>query len=87
MTGRQLRAARALLGWSAERLAETSKIGLTTIRRAEGEDGTVRMTAANVNTIRRTFEDVGVEFISENGGGAGVRMKTPQSSTKDSAEA
>jgi len=45
------------------------------------------MTAANVSTIRRAFEDVGVELISENGGGAGVRMKTPLSGAKGGADA
>ena len=75
MTGGQLRAARALLDWSADRLAEASRIGITTIRRAEAESGAVRMTAANVETVRRTLEAAGIEFISENGGGPGVRLR------------
>lgn len=78
MTGGQLRAARALLDWSAERLAEVSKIGITTIRRAEGEAGIVRMTAANTDTIRRALEAAGIEFIDPNGGGPGVRLRENQ---------
>ena len=58
-------------------LAERSKVGVATIKRAEGVDGEVRMTAPNVEAVRRAFGDGGVEFIPENGGGAGVRMRVP----------
>ncbi len=77
MTGRQLRAARALLDWRAETLADAALVGINTIRRAEADDGAVRMTAANANAVQRALEAAGVEFIAENGGGAGVRMKEP----------
>ena len=52
-------------------------IGINTIRRAEAEAGEVRMTAANTRAVQRSLEDAGVEFIPENGGGAGVRMREP----------
>lgn len=75
LTSAQIRAARALLRWSAEDLARHSTLGVTTIRRAElAEEGT-SMTAANDLTVRRTLETAGVEFIDENGGGAGVRLR------------
>ncbi len=77
LAGAQLRGARAMLGWSAGQLAAASKVSLATIQRAEKEDGPVRMTAANIEVIRRTLETAGVEFISENGGGAGVRLQKP----------
>jgi hypothetical protein len=35
------------------------------------------MTAANSLAVRRALEAAGVEFIEENGGGAGVRLRTP----------
>jgi hypothetical protein len=35
------------------------------------------MTAANDQAIRRALESAGVEFIDENGGGAGVRLRKP----------
>lgn len=57
-------------------LAERSQVGVATIKRAEGLDGMVRMTEPNVEAVRRAFHDAGVEFIPENGGGAGVRMRT-----------
>ncbi len=75
MTGRQIRAARALLDWRAEILAEAARVGINTIRRAEADDGPVRMTAANAHAVKQAFEAAGVEFIAENGGGAGVRMR------------
>ena len=78
LTGRQMRAARALLGWSAQELADHSKVGVTTIRRTEVVHGPVRMIAGNVDAILRAFDAVGIEFIDPNGGGDGVRMRHPQ---------
>jgi transcriptional regulator with XRE-family HTH domain len=75
ITGAQIRAARALIRWTAEDLASTAKVGIATVRRAEGEDGQPSTTAANLNAIRVALENAGVEFVPENGGGAGVRLK------------
>jgi transcriptional regulator with XRE-family HTH domain len=78
----QIRAARALVRWSAEDLARESSVGVTTIRRAELKDDETSMTAANDLAVRRALEAAGVEFIDENGGGPGVRLRKPQTSTK-----
>ncbi len=75
MTGAQIRGARGMLDWSAQRLADISKVSLATIQRAEREEGVVRMTAANLAVVQRTLEDGGIEFIDPNGGGPGVRLK------------
>jgi transcriptional regulator with XRE-family HTH domain len=75
LTGAQLRAARALVGISAQQLADTSGLGVATIRRAEQNDGVVTMTAANATRIVDDLEMAGVEFMPENGGGAGVRFR------------
>ena len=75
ITGAQLRAARALLRWSAEELATRTKLGVATIRRAEAHDAPLTTTAANSNAIRAALETAGIEFIPENGGGPGVRLK------------
>ena len=77
MTGAQLRAARALLGWTAQQLADASGVGVATIRRTETVDGEVKMIAANVAAIARSLEAAGVDLIDPNGGGAGVRLKAP----------
>ena len=77
LTSAQLRAGRALIRWSAEDLARASAVGLTTIRRAELTDSETSMTAANDLAVRRALESAGVEFIDENGGGPGVRLRKP----------
>ncbi len=79
LTSAQIRAARALIRWSAEDLARASAVGVTTIRRAELAEETTSLTAANDRSLRRALEDASVEFIDENGGGAGVRMKKKRS--------
>jgi transcriptional regulator with XRE-family HTH domain len=69
----QIRAARALLRWSAEDLARVSAVGVTTIRRAEIDQ--TSMTAPNDSAVRRALEAAGVEFIDGDGGGPGVRLR------------
>jgi transcriptional regulator with XRE-family HTH domain len=73
----QLRAARALLRWSALDLAKASKVGVATIRRIEVIEGEISATLANEAALRRALETAGVEFIDENGGGPGVRLRKP----------
>jgi hypothetical protein len=73
----QIRAARALVRWSAEDLASESAVSVATIRRAELTDKETLMNAANDLAIRRALEAAGVEFIDENGGGPGVRFEKP----------
>lgn len=75
LTSAQIRAARALLRWSAEDLARASALGITTIRRAELTEDETSLTAANDLAVRRTLEAAGIEFIDENGGGPGVRLR------------
>lgn len=54
-----------MLRWRADDLADASKIGIATIRRAEGFDGQTNLTDANDAAIRRAFLDHGIEFIQE----------------------
>lgn len=75
LTSPQIRAARALVRWRAQDLARASSVGVATIRRAELTEGATSMTTANDLAIRRALEEAGVEFIEENGGGVGVRLK------------
>jgi transcriptional regulator with XRE-family HTH domain len=69
----QCRAARGLLNWSQERLAEASAVSVTAIRNFER--GATQPIRANLAAIRTALEAAGVEFIPENGGGAGVRLR------------
>jgi hypothetical protein len=79
LTSAQIRAARALLRWSAEDLAERSLLSVATVRRAELTEEATSMTAANDLAVRRTLEAAGVIFIDENGdAGPGVRLRKPQ---------
>ena len=77
LTSAQIRAARALLRWSAEDLAQASDLGVATIRRAELTENKTSLTTANDLAIRHTLEAAGVVFINENGGGVGVRLRDP----------
>jgi hypothetical protein len=71
----QIRAARALVRWSAEDLARESAVSVATIRRAELTSRETSMNVANDLAVRHALEAVGVEFIDENGGGPGVRLR------------
>ena len=76
LTSAQIRAARALIRWSAEDLSRATALSVTTIRRAELTEKETSMTAANELAVRRALEAAGVEFIEENGnGGPGVRLR------------
>ena len=79
LSSAQIRAARALLKWTVADLARHSSLGLNTIKRAEVAESGTSLTTANDLAIRRALEAAGVEFIDENGGGPGVRLrKHPQ---------
>ncbi|MFK4720532.1 transcriptional regulator with XRE-family HTH domain [Bradyrhizobium niftali] len=72
----QIRAARGLLGWSQTDLAEAAGRSLPTIKRLEREGDEGPSVSDDVReAVRSALEKAGVEFIPENGGGAGVRMK------------
>jgi transcriptional regulator with XRE-family HTH domain len=69
----QLRAARGLLGWSQAEVAKAASVGLSTVRNFETGQSTP--IANNLAAIRAALEAAGVEFIAENGGGPGVRLR------------
>jgi transcriptional regulator with XRE-family HTH domain len=77
LTSAQIRAARSLIRWSAEDLARQASLSVATIRRAELTQDETSMTTANDLAVRRALEAGGVEFIDENGGGSGVRVRKP----------
>ena len=77
ITGVQIRAARGLLGWSARILSEKSGVSIPTVQRMEKVAGVPASLGPNLMAVQKTMENSGVEFISENGGGVGVRFKNP----------
>jgi transcriptional regulator with XRE-family HTH domain len=71
----QIRAARALLRWSAENLALNAGVGVATIRRLELTEGIPSSNAQTLNLIKKTFESAGIEFLGNPEDGAGVRFR------------
>ena len=72
----QLKAARALLGWSQDRLAQGSGVGASTIKRMETRQGSIGGHADNVWKIQAALEGAGIIFLDKDGiGGVGVRLK------------
>ena len=69
-----MRAARALTGLSQAEVAESAGVSIPTLKRAEA-GGPIKVASETIEAIAKVLEKAGVEFIAENGGGAGVRMK------------
>ena len=75
ITAAQSRAARGLLGWTQQTLADQAGISTVAVNQLENEVGQPRR--ATLDVIRRAFERAGIEFIEENGGGPGLRLRKP----------
>ena len=68
----QCRMARAALGWGVRELAAAAKVSVDTVARFERGD---ELKERTVEAIQRVLEAGGIEFIDENGGGPGLRLK------------
>ncbi len=76
LTAPQLRAARSLLGWSADTLAEKARVGVATIRRAELCPDITDMKPETAEKVVQTLEKAGIMFWSaDRQGGPGVRLR------------
>jgi predicted transcriptional regulator len=75
---REVKAARALLAWSQETLAAAADISIPTIKRLEAQDGPLGGRYETATKIRFALEAAGIEFIDQNGGGPGVRLRKRQ---------
>jgi len=73
-----IRAARALLRWEQRDLAGASSVSLPTIKRLESRPGIMAGHMSTIAALKRALEAAGVEFIDENGGGPGVRLRRRQ---------
>ena len=71
----QCRAARALLDWTQESLSTATGLSKVTLRAFE-KGGEMR--DSNRTLLRLAFEKAGVQFIDQNGGGPGVRLREPR---------
>jgi transcriptional regulator with XRE-family HTH domain len=70
----QIRAARALIGWSQTDVASAAGLSVPTVKRAEADGGT-KVSEDAILAIANVLKKAGVEFIAENGGGIGVRLR------------
>ncbi len=75
LTPRLCRAARALLGWRQQDLFEASGVPEPTLQAFEAKGAGARMSTMNNKAAVEAFEKAGLQFIPENGGGAGVRLR------------
>ena len=73
ITSAQSRAARALLDLTQPQLARIAKLGLSTV--VDFERQRREVSAEAIDAIRRALEQNGIDFIEENGGGPGVRLR------------
>jgi transcriptional regulator with XRE-family HTH domain len=75
----QIRMARAAIGWGVRELAKKADVTANTVTRIENGADAKQST---MDRIQEALEAAGVEFIDENGGGPGVRLRTRQQKKK-----
>lgn len=76
ITPRQIRAARALLGWSQQQLADKAIVSLNAMTRLER--GEVDSRLSTLTAVQKALIDAGVEFLSADTKGEGVRLASPK---------
>ena len=74
----QIRASRALLGWSGRELAEKSGVGVTTLRRYELQDGIPASNTSVLLSIKECLENHGIEFTGHPLTNPGVVYNIPK---------
>ena len=75
ITSGQIKAARALLGVTATKLAELSAVAYTTVVRLESSSGVPSSQVKTLDTVQKALEKAGVEFIGTPDDRPGVRLK------------
>ena len=73
--GGQIRAARALLGWSQRELSKKSKVAFGTIQRMESFDGPIGSRTETLAKVVAVFEKAGIEFLNSDSPGLRLRKK------------
>ncbi|MGA7239900.1 MAG: hypothetical protein WBY44_29740 [Bryobacteraceae bacterium] len=72
ISGRHIRAGRALLGWTQGELSAKAKVALRTVRRMEGFDDAVGARTDTLGRVVAVLDKAGVEFLND--GKPGVRL-------------
>ena len=75
LSSSQIRAARALLGWSGTELAEKSGVGITTLRRYELQKGIPSANTSVLLILKDTLELAGIEFTGDPSVNPGVTLR------------
>lgn len=75
--GRQIRAARALLGWSREDLVKAADVSISALLRLENEAADTR--GSTLRKVIAALTHEGIEFVAREDGAVGVVLKRPQS--------
>lgn len=73
----QLRAARAVLGYSVAHVAEVTSIGTATLKRYEAAEGVPKARKGHLLTLKSFYERAGMEFIGSPEDGPGIRVRAP----------
>jgi predicted transcriptional regulator len=77
ISGVQIRAGRALLGWDQATLAEAADVSIITVKRLEAAGDEIHAQFATVMKVKSAFEKAGVLFLGEESGlGYGVRLRS-----------
>jgi len=71
----QIRAARALLGWSQDKLARAAGVGLATLQRLEQNEGVVKGNFSTILKIQKVLEQAGIRFTDDEDGEIGVHLQ------------
>jgi transcriptional regulator with XRE-family HTH domain len=81
VSARQIKAARALIGWSQADLAQASGVSEPTIKRLEAGEGAIGGRSETGDRVQVALQRAGIVFFSENEasprGGPGLRLKLP----------
>ncbi len=76
ITSNQIRAARALIRWTAKDLADSSGVAISTIKRMEVMEGVPAGNIKTLSAIQAALEEAGIEFIGSPNDSPGVRLRT-----------
>jgi predicted transcriptional regulator len=74
ITGSQIRAARALLGWSQQMLADKALLSQTAILKLENQSADTR--SSTIAKVLKSLEEAGIDFIHRSDGALGVLLKS-----------
>ena len=75
ISSRQIKAARALLGWKGQDLADKSGVGVATLRRYEAQNGIPNANKFVIRAIKSCLEEAGIIFSGDPLTDPGVRLR------------